>query len=59
MIEIRRNEDGTVDEVVTPTFHLEQLQNGVWWLRIEELNEAVTVKLYTKRATIHCIAEMD
>jgi hypothetical protein len=61
MIEIRRNEDGTVDEVVTPTFHLEQMDDGHWWMRIMDGEEAVVVQLATSRgrAKIHCIAEMD
>jgi hypothetical protein len=60
MIEIRRNEDGTVDEVVTPTFHLEQMDLDHWWLRVTDGDKAVVVTLQTKhRATIHCIAEMD
>lgn len=50
--EIRLNEDGTLDEVVCeqPAFvHLEQMDHGAWWLRIDlPGGGAVIVDLYTK-----------
>jgi hypothetical protein len=32
--EIRRNDDGTVDEVVTEHVHVEQMADGEWWIGI-------------------------
>ena len=43
--EVRLNDDGTLDEVVgTGTFHLEQMDTGHWWMRIE--NEAGSVDVW-------------
>ena len=39
MSEIRRNEDGTVDEIVVsrPTFfHIEQMDDNQWWIGVDE-----------------------
>lgn len=50
-LEIRYNANGTLDEVVADHpkhFHLEQMSNWHWWMRIEmENGEAVTVDLAT------------
>ena len=36
MIDIRKNEDGSLDEVVATDcgFHLEQMDDGYWWIGI-------------------------
>lgn len=37
-MEIRKNDDGTLDEVFAPVvqnFHLEQMDDGHWWLGFE------------------------
>lgn len=49
--EIRRNEDGTLDEVVADhaSFHLEQMDDGVWWMSIMAGGKNTHVTLYTKR----------
>ncbi len=31
-VEVRLNEDGTIDEVVADGFHLEQMDDGQYWL---------------------------
>lgn len=33
--EVRLGDDGSLDEVVGPGFHLEQMDTNHWWLRIE------------------------
>ena len=37
-IEIRRNEDGSLDEIVASdvAIHLEQMSDGHWWMSIEK-----------------------
>lgn len=62
--EIRSNEDGTLDEVCVKHaefVHLEQMDDGYWWLRIDKPDgSAVVVNLWTKRnARIHARAERD
>lgn len=54
--EIRRNGDGTLDEVVASgcDFHLEQLGNGDWWMSITSGGQCVHVNLSTRLdADIH------
>jgi hypothetical protein len=36
VIEVRRNPDGTLDEIVAEncTVHLEQMDDGCWWLAV-------------------------
>jgi hypothetical protein len=64
VIEIRRNNDTTLDEVCAqhPEFvHLEQMDDGHWWLRIDEPGgRAVVVNFWTEGNTrIHARAEWD
>ncbi len=35
-IEIRNNEDGSLDEVCAPGFHLEQMDSNKWWMCIDD-----------------------
>lgn len=37
-LEIRRNEDGSVDEIMSGDVHLEQMDGNHWWLGIGEAN---------------------
>ena len=46
--EIRLNDDGTLDEVVAPGFHLEQMDFNHWWLEVEIDGRAVSVWLTAK-----------
>jgi hypothetical protein len=47
-IEIRRNEDGSLDEIVgTGTFHLEQMDDNHWWM---QFNDGVMVHLIARGA---------
>jgi len=58
--EVRRNEDGTPDEVVGFGFmHLEQMDNGAWWIGFDtEDGLLLHVNLWTTRNTkIHARAE--
>lgn len=62
--DIRRNDDGSVDEIVSSDvahFHLEQMDDGHWWMRLDLADgRAVVVQLHTRRgALIQCLAEMD
>ena len=56
--EVRRNEDGTLDEVVASNcwFHLEQMDDDHWWMRVETSDGAVTVNLGSKKP-IHALCE--
>ena len=49
--EIRRNEDGTLDEVVASDceFHLERMDTGQWWMSIRSGGAEMHVTLYTPR----------
>jgi hypothetical protein len=49
--EIRRNEDGALDEIVASgcTFHLEQMAPGQWWMSIRAGGVDTHVTLYTRR----------
>ena len=60
--EIRRNEDGTIDEIVGfGYFHLEQMDDGLWSLIVDTLDgHRILINLHTKRnAKIHVLAEYD
>ncbi len=47
--EIRRNDDGTLDEVVArdAVVHLEQMDDDHWWMCIESGGESVHVNLWS------------
>lgn len=47
-LEVRLNSDGSLDEVVAPGFHLEQMSDTGWWMRISSGKLAVVVNLFTK-----------
>lgn len=49
MIEIRRNPDGSLDEIVAPGFHLEQMDTGHWWMEISDETGSVHVNLHSTR----------
>jgi hypothetical protein len=61
--EIRCNDDGTLDEIVAcrpAFFHLEQMDAGHWWLRIDlpgAMGGAIDVELYTNGASIFAKVE--
>lgn len=62
--EIRKNDDDTLDEVWfkrAEFVHLEQMDDGHWWLRVDMADgQAVVVNLWTKRnARINVFAELD
>jgi hypothetical protein len=61
--EIRFNEDGSVDEIVADckSVHLEQMDNGHWWLGINRADgNRLLVNLSTRRnAEIRCTVESD
>ena len=56
MIEIRLNDDGTLDEIVgrDVSFHLEQTADTQWWMVLYEEGKTggVHVRLTTARAKI-------
>lgn len=61
--EIRLDDAGKLDEVCSGSvrfFHLEQMSDQCWWMRLD-LNDgsAVVVNLYTKRAEIMGMAELE
>ena len=45
--EVRLHDGGTLDEVCTPTAHLEQLDTGHWFLEVEVGGKSVAVWLYS------------
>lgn len=47
-VEIRRNDDGTLDEVVAPNLHLEQMDNNHWWMAIYTKDGRVTVNFHAR-----------
>lgn len=64
MIEIRKNVDGTLDEVCADRcrFHLEQMSDGHWWIEIEDESppHIFRINLSTKRgAKINAIHSKD
>jgi len=58
--EIRRNDDGSLDEVVAcrPRFvHLEQMDTDSWWLRIDiDGKRAVVVNFWTGKGSRRGVA---
>ncbi len=63
--EVRLNDDETIDEIVADNvhFHLEQMDNGHWWIgltpKIDHENRLL-INLGTKRnAEIRCVAESE
>ena len=57
-LEIRRNDDGSLDEVVAypAGVHLEQMSATHWWLCIDYADVCVHVNLHSK-ARITAVAE--
>lgn len=53
-IEVRRNEDGALDEIVATgaTVHLEQMADTNWWMSIKAGGREVHVNFWTPRAVI-------
>ena len=52
--EVRLNDDGTLDEVVAPGFHMEQMDTDHWWLEVESGGERVVVSLQARgKITAH------
>lgn len=48
-VDIRLNEDGTLDEVVSPFFHLEQMSPTHWWMAVYDAKgDRVTVHLHAR-----------
>jgi hypothetical protein len=60
IIEVRRNEDGTLDEIVAKNcdIHLEQMTNNVWWLGIYKNGYRQTASFYAL-TPIEGASEMD
>jgi hypothetical protein len=58
-LEIRRNEDGSLDEIVAHdvTIHLEQMSGGHWWMSIESAGRLFHVNFTARRATIIATVE--
>jgi hypothetical protein len=46
--EVRLNEKGSLDEVCTSAFHLEQMDHNYWFLEIESGGRSVAVWLHAK-----------
>lgn len=54
-----RLDDGALDEVVADGFHLERLDKGVWWMRVDGIGgRSVTVTL-TARGAINAEFETE
>lgn len=60
LIEVRRNDDGTLDEVVAKdcSFHLEQMSEDCWWMAVYKENRRVAVFLSTKHGA-HIVAAVE
>ena len=59
MWEIRKNEDGSLDEIVdSGSVHLEQMGNDHWWIRFQDGEQGIMVNL-TADTTINALAEDD
>ena len=56
-IEIRRNEDDTLDEVVTRGFHLEQMSDNHWWLMVSNSRREVHVDLSARTKIVAAVRE--
>lgn len=60
--EIRTNKDGTVDEVVARNpsfFHLEQMDSGLWWMRVDMPDGRGIVVNFYSRGKIDVRAEVE
>lgn len=61
--EVRLNSDGSIDEIVVvkpEMVHLEQMDDGLWWMGITAGNIVMHVNISTKRNTpIHVNCETD
>jgi hypothetical protein len=63
-VEVRLNGDNTIDEIVADdvtNFHLEQMDDGLWWMGIMTRGgQRLLVNLHTRRnAAIACNAESE
>ena len=49
-LEIRHNEDGSLDEVVADnaTVHLEQMSDKSWWMSVETAGQLVHVNFWSR-----------
>lgn len=59
---IRRNDDGTLDEVIVPNCHahLEQMGDNHWWLGLDLSDGThVAVNLWTGRALIRARVDIE
>ena len=58
-IDIRRNDDGSLDEIVAEgaSVHLEQLSPGHWWMGIEQAGRLYHLNLTARRAKITATVE--
>jgi hypothetical protein len=60
--EVRRNEDGTVDEIVSENvkfLHVEQMDNGHWWVGITLKNKKRLMLNFTSKRKIKASVEED
>jgi hypothetical protein len=60
--EVRRNEDGTVDEIVSGNIeflHVEQMDNGHWWIGITLKNKKRLMLNFTSKRKIKASVEED
>jgi hypothetical protein len=60
--EVRRNEDGTVDEIVSENvkfLHVEQMDNGHWWIGITLKNKKRLMLNFTSGRKIKASVEED
>jgi hypothetical protein len=58
-IEIRRDEDGSLDEIVAHdvAIHLEQMSDTHWWMSIEKAGRLYHLNLTARRAKITATVE--
>ena len=59
---VRRNEDGSLDEIVASecSVHLEQMHTNLWWMLIRTVDGTeLTVNFSTGRAPIRATLEVD
>jgi len=62
--EIRRNPDGTIDEICADgvDFHLEQMDNGAWFIGLtypDGLTAHIWLSAKNRRAHVGCSVEVD
>ena len=58
--EVRRNDDGTVDEIVANGMvHIEQMDDDHWWMAIYMNGEKHDINFYSNGASIHCRVETE